>query len=622
MSKPKVVALVGAPNSGKTSLFARLTGLHVRAVNYPGATVDFSVGELSESIKVIDTPGTYSLIPKSQEESITRKLLDGDSPLGHLDAVVVVVDATQLGRHIPLAKQIQESGFPVLIALTMGDLLLKSCVTIDTDGLSGELGIKVIPINSLKKEGLQTLQTEIAQLVNLASKKTPSTIRPWSSNRLKEESVRCILLSKKFLHWQKGTSQPLGHKSRQLDKVIMHPVGGLAIFFSIMALLFTSVFWLAAPLMDSIDQLFSWIIDSILQAYPDALWADLLANGLIAGFGAALVFVPQIAILFFGINLLEDSGYLARAATLIDYPLRKMGLSGRSFVPLLSGYACAIPAMMAARTIPNRRERLLTLLIIPLMSCSARLPVFSLLLAFLFWDQAAWKAGLGLTLLYFLSLIVGAVISSVLSRLLKNSEKSFFLMELPWYRKPEWPAVFQNVYLRTRSYVVAAAPLIALFSVGLWAATSFPRIETSDSRTQLEASYAGSLGQFIEPIMTPMGGDWRTGVSLISAFAAREVFVASLAVTLRSEDEEDVEGLVETMRATQKASGAPLFTPASAVALMIFFLIALQCMATVGIARREFGNWRWPMVQLVGFNGLAWILAVLVYKALNQFGVS
>jgi ferrous iron transport protein B len=394
-----------------------------------------------------------------------------------------------------------------------------------------------------------------------------------------------------------------------------------------MGSLFSCIFWLAKPIMEGVDHSLTALAEYILALAPENLFVQFVSGGVIASASAVLVFVPQIFILFTGIILLEDSGYLARSATLVDKPLSLFGLGGRSFVPLLSGYACAVPAMMAARTINSRRERLLTLFMIPLMSCSARLPVYALLLSFLFLGEPAWKGGLALTAIYFVSLLLGGVAVVIVGRFIKATERSFFMMELPVYRRPRILSVLRQAFSRTKSYIFSAGPAIFTFALIVWAATTFPRIDLQNKAERLQSSYAASAGHVIEPVFTPMGGDWRTGVGLMSAFAAREVFVSSLAVLFQvtevenQQDEESLQSsLLHKMSEAKAPNGRPLFTGTSVLGLVIFFMIAMQCLSTFTVSVRESGSFRFALLQLVSFNIVGYCLSVIVVQGLRALG--
>jgi ferrous iron transport protein B len=618
--KPPWVALVGPPNSGKTTLFNALTGSRSRSVNYPGSTVEYTMGSIHREglppLLIADTPGTYSLAPKSPDETVTNRLLFGeleDRPKG----VVVVIDGTQLERQCILVRQLVEARYTVVAAVTMQDLVKESGQRIDARALESALGVSVFPLSANEGSGVEALLKGIHSALDNAT--APAGQPPaWSAQRIEFEQKAAFGIAKKALI--ADTAVPTSATSpaewtRAIDRWLLHPVFGLVFFFSVMGLLFTSVFWVAAPLMDFVSGFFDQMAFMVLRSAPGALWADFVGGGLLLSAGAILTFVPQIIILFVGITLLEDSGYLARAATLIDRPLGAIGLNGRSFVPLLSGYACAIPAMLAARSIPNRRERWVTLFIIPLMSCSARLPVYALLLAYLFWGEPAWKPGLGLTLIYVFSLLVGAIASALVSKLLPKEADAFFVLELPYYRKPSLQSLFRTVLLKTESYLRKAGPAIFAFSVLIWLGTTFPNPHASTPSEKMRTSYAARVGHWIDPVMAPMGGDWRTGISLVSAFAAREVFVSSLGLVLQvseSSEDEASEGssLLAAMRTAQRSDGTALFTPASVIALILFFVIALQCMSTLAVARREFGSWKAPIAQLILFNLVAYAFAV------------
>jgi ferrous iron transport protein B len=411
-----------------------------------------------------------------------------------------------------------------------------------------------------------------------------------------------------------------------------------------MGIIFTSIFWLAQPLMSLIDSGFSLLSDGIANALPPDTWYnDLITKGLLNGVGSVMLFLPQIVILFLFLGILEDTGYLARAAMLIDKPLSLIGLNGRSFVPMISGYACAIPAIMAARTIPNRKERFLTIMVIPLMSCSARLPVYALLLAFIVPPDKPWLAGIGLGALYLFSLISGSFAAAVISKFKKTDEKSTFMLELPAYRKPVLKHIAKNTYYKSILYVKKAGPTIVLISMVLWALTYFPDYnpEIDSSKTEnltgaqitkiveserLNHSYSAKFGTILEPVLRPLGWDWRVGVSLISAFAAREVFVSAMAITfsITDEDEENMQSSILQSMRQAKISGTerPLFTTASVIALVIYFMFAMQCLSTVVVAKKETGSWKIPLMQIGLYTAAAYILAFIAYNGLKLVGIS
>ncbi len=630
-----VVALVGSPNSGKTTLFNWLTGARFKTVNYPGSTVDYSVGRTQarygEAIAVMDTPGTYSLDPKSPDEEVTFKAIFDHKEFGTARLVVSVVDATLLGRQLYITRQLLESGFRVVLAVTMSDLLSESGRKIDRESLSRYLGIPVVLIDGRLGGGINEL-VEVIRAELSRSSDDVREVRPvrWDDAKVESELKKLDLIASQVLVSDTPSVAPktfllVRERTKKWDRILLHPVAGLVIFFAVMSALFGSIFWLAAPVMDWVDQALSWLAEAVVNAVPEGLLAQFLSDGVIASVAAVAVFIPQIFILFVGINLLEDSGYLARAATLIDRPLSLVGLGGRSFVPILSGYACAVPAMLSARSINSRRERWLTLFILPLMSCSARLPVYALLLTFVFFDGASWAAGFTLAAIYLGTIVLGAIAASLAGRFLQLEDRSFFMLELPVYRMPRLKVVLRQALTRTMNYVKRAGPAIFTFALIVWVATTFPNYDLEDKTERLDSSYAAQVGKYIEPVFEPMGGDWRTGVGLISAFAAREVFVSSLAVLMQvtDEDEDSLQAsLIEKMRDAKAPNGMPLFTTASVVGLILYFMIALQCLSTVTVAAKEAGSWRFAIVQLVVFNIVAYALAVGVVQGLRALGIA
>ncbi|MBT4760954.1 MAG: ferrous iron transporter B [Bdellovibrionaceae bacterium] len=622
----KKVALVGPPNAGKTSLFNWLTGSNFKTVNYPGATVNFFRGDALEqygfACEFIDTPGVYSLFPKSQDEEITQKILIGENSEVSPDQVIVVIDATQFERHLNIFHQVSALNIPTIVAVTMLDILKESGQSIDLNILSKELGVPVVGIDGLLGGGVQELMDSVAgRESEKSSQIEPEALQKWTqeiftefgleNNRLHKLSfIDCK--SKRNWHHLKVTDK--------LDKFLLHPIFGLVFFVVVMSLLFTSIYSFSVPLMDFVDAGFSSLSQYILVAGEQSLWAQFLADGVVTGFGAFFIFVPQVAILFFGLILLEDTGYLARATTLVDRPLSLLGMNGRSFVPLLSGYACAVPAAMAARTITNKKERLLTLFVLPLMNCSARLPVYALLLTFFFTGKPMWYGGVALAAIYFLSIIVGALAALILRRFIKDSGQSLFMMELPLYRRPRIMPVLSQVLAKTKFFVRKAGPIIFALSLVIWVTSVFPNYEMTDDVQRLQSSYIAQAGHLMEPVFEPMGVDWRVGVGIISAFAAREVFVSALALVFNVTEENAIGGdgseesvaatLLEKMKTAKLANGGLIFTPATIIGLIIFFMIALQCLATVGVIYQETNSVRFTVFQLVSFNVVAYLLAV------------
>ncbi|MBX3040871.1 MAG: ferrous iron transporter B, partial [Bdellovibrionaceae bacterium] len=560
-------------------------------------------------------------VARSGDEEVTVNALFGGVESGPVDGVLVVVDGTQLERHLHLVLQAKAAGFSVGVIVTMADLLRKEGIQLDLQALSRELKVPVVAFEGILGGGLPDVVDEARKLSSVAT--VERNFSDFSVIQPEARRLAKVALSK--VDRPEARLAHLSQRTRHLDRFFLNPWVGPVVFFLIMTSLFVSIYWLATPFMDAIDGGFSSLGEMAAAALGEGLFSDFIANGVIASFGAFMVFVPQIFILFFGIGLLESTGYLARAATLIDRPFSKIGLTGRSFVPILSGFSCAVPALIATRNISSRRDRWITQFIIPLMTCSARLPVYALMLGFIFVDDAL-AAGLGLAGLYFLALIVGAAAAAILNRLLPQEQGSLLLMELPLYRRPRVRVVARQAITRTLHYVKKAGPVIFVIAVLIWVGTTFPQVETEDSAVKMEESYAGQAGHLIEPIFEPMGVDWRVGVGLISAFAAREVFVSTLAVMFKATaEDEDVQNqtLLDHMRtATRASDGAQIFTPATVAGLLVFFVIALQCMSTFAVAKQESGSWQFAWVQLVSFNVVAYALAVLTVHGLRLFGIS
>lgn len=627
LRQPRLIALVGSPNSGKTSIYNWLTGSRFKTVNYPGATVDCQVGTVaahfsSAPLQFMDTPGVYSLTPQSPDEEVTHRAVFGQTSFNaNLIGAILIVDATQLNRQLLLVNHFKQTGFPFVVALTMTDILTKNQMRVQQDLLSQLIGAPVFAVEGRLGGGVR-------ELVDF--------LKDWEPSSSAVAVPRRLSASEKFdlqaqvdqivqqVFTQKNPRGDVLHNTLSLDRLLLHQVFGVFIFVVIMGFLFTSVFFLATPLMDAIDWGFSQLSQSILNLGADNPWIDFVGRGLIPSFGAVLVFVPQICILFLAIGVLEDSGYLARVAALIDRPFARLGMSGRSFVPILSGFACAVPAMMATRHISSWRERWIVLSVLPLMTCSARLPVYALLLTFLFRGESAWKPGLTLAGVYVLSLCVGGAAAWVLNSILKNQQRTVLMMELPIYRWPQWRWIIKSAVLKTKAYAVRAGPVIVVLALMLWGLSSFPRLEGHPP--DLDQSYSGQIGHWIEPVFRPMGLDWRVGVSLLSAFSAREVFVSSLAVVMNlgtdvQSDSGLRDGLIAKMAAATFPDGTPLFTVASVCGLIVFFMFALQCMSTVAMAYREWKSWKAAVWQLLILNLVAYVTAVAVVQGLRWVGV-
>ena len=668
--KLSLITLVGPPNSGKTTLFNLISGKNLKTVNYPGSTVEYSTCKIQSKFgidsDILDSPGIISLNPNSPDEEVSVNSLYDHPVFGRPKLLVTTVDASQISRHLLLSKQLIDSGFNVIVVITMNDLLAKRGYKIDENKLAEELGCGVIKVDgrtgigldkliscikpkllledslntkpiakvfdNIDKENLLKLYKDIEQI----EKNVIVAIKDSTSENLKSANEKLKILNPTLKY---GSNRP-DVLTLKIDKYLLHRKWGLLFFFLIMSLTFTSIFWVAEPFMGYVDEFFAILSSSAASYLGNTWYSDLIADGIINGTGSVLVFLPQILILFLILGLLEDTGYLARGAMLIDKPLSKIGLNGKSFVPMLSGFACAIPAMMAARTISNRRERMLTIFIIPLMSCSARLPVYALLIAFLTPVDKLWLAGIALAVIYIFSILGSLVIAAFINKfnkgLLKTEDNSSFILELPAYRLPKAKVVVRNSLDNAKQYIFRAGPTILVLSMVIWFATYFPNNnpqvnkagKTQDEVVQLikaerlSSSYAADIGKIIQPIMSPLSMDWRIGVSLISAFAAREVFVSSLAMIFKVTGGENIqESILSAMhKAKNEQTGKPLFTTSTIIGLIVFFIFAMQCLSTVAVSKKETGSWRIPILQIVIFTTTAYILTLITVNGLQLLG--
>ena len=670
--KVPLITLVGPPNSGKTTLFNLLSGKNYKTVNYPGSTVEYYTSRILSKYNIVaellDSPGIVSLFPQSLDEKIAVDSLYSHPKLGMPDLVICTADACQLSRHLLLPKQLISSGFNLLIVLTMTDILTKRGMKVSEVNLSKAMNCDVISINGRTKEGIENLIKSIncnLEQVNVSATKNILHYTSLEKNVSLVDSFKEIEKIVDEVYEDKNSLGKIDLTSAnrelkilrdetnsrsfapdeitlKIDRILLHRFWGFLVFLFVMGLTFTSIFWLAQPLMNLVDELFTDLNTLFLSNFEKGWFTYLVSDGIISGTGSVLVFVPQIIILFIVLGLLEDSGYLARGAMLIDKPLSKIGLNGRSFVPMLSGFACAIPAMIAARTIPNRKERLFTIFIIPLMSCSARLPVYALLIAYLIPRDKPWLGGILLGGIYLFSIICSIIVAWVINKFSKkifsSEDSSSFILELPAYRVPKLNAVLNHTYNSSKQYILRAGPIILGFSLLLWFLTFFPntnpvvetkglsveQVQNLERSERLEKSFASDLGKFIQPLMTPIGMDWKIGVSLISAFAAREVFVSSLALTFKvtSEDDEGQSTLLNSLRnAKVDATGEKLFTPATTFGLIVFFIFALQCLSTVAVSRKETGGWQIPLLQVFIFTSLAYVMTFITVNGLRFFGI-
>ena len=638
-AKPLTVCLVGMPNSGKTTLMNALTGGHFHTANYPGVTVSLLQGrsrsEWGPSVTLVDLPGVHSAVNPSPEEELSCRVIESRDSAVQTDVFALVVDATQLERHLKFAGFVASQRKPVVMVVTMSDLLPRSGQSLDTNKLADALGMPVVAVDAREGKGVPELVAEFRKAIwpeprpNALSDLGDEPVEAYRRVRELLDSSGALVRSELKVEGDSLTAR--------IDRIALHRHLGFPLFLVVLAGLFASIFWLAQPFMDAIGVVFVAVGGLVLELFPDAIFAQFVSEGLIGGVGAVVVFLPQIVILFFLMTLLEDSGYLARGATLVDRPLSYLGLHGRSFVPMLSGFACAIPAVFASRSIPTLRERLLTVWIIPLMSCSARLPVYALLLAALL-PGAAWRAGLSLAAIYMASLLIGALLAGIVGRFVFRDEASSILaMEMPMYRVPRWEIVLRITWSRSSSFLRKAGGPIVVIAIVLWLLSSFglgsaqPQFSADADpplivRSEMDNSLAAQLGQFMEPVLRPMGVDWRVGVGLISAFAAREVFVSAMAIVFHAEGEDadtQAAGLLGQMRtATFPDTGMLIFTPSSMIGLIVFFFFSLQCVATVAVVRKETNSWRFAAVQLLFYTGLGYMAAVGIVQGLRWVGVA
>jgi ferrous iron transport protein B len=643
------VALLGNPNTGKSTLFTALAGIPTRIGNYPGVTVEEKIGRFSHrgtAIDLVDLPGTYSFAAQSPDEQVAVDVLRAALPGAPApNCVIAVVDATNLERNLYLASQAMDLGLPLVVALTLSDVAAARGVTVDADLLSQRLGVPVIPVVAPRDEGIDRLRDAVvdpprpSRPVDLTPHLTPTDAsRPQAAR----EAIARYAWIERLLDGvvRREHAGPRGLDQR-IDAVLTHRLWGTLIFAAVMLLLFTSIFQLAAPAMDLIsagmDGLAGWA-ESLL---PEGALRSLIVDGVLAGIGGVVVFVPQIAILFFFIAILEGCGYLARAAFLMDRLLVAAGLSGKSFIPLLSSFACAIPGIMAARTIENRRDRLLTILVAPLMSCSARLPVYLLLCAAFVPDVAVGVSWLRLPAvvlagMYAVGVVVAAVVALVLSRTIFRGPPQPFVMELPGWRWPQPAVVLERVREAAWSFLRNAGTLIVAMSIVIWALGSYPRPVLPDDPTVTEAevrgealrqSFLGRAGRLIEPMVRPLGWDWRIGCAAIASFPAREVVLGTLGViyNLGDVDPGEEEGATELIRrlraATWDGTDRKVFTLPVALSIMVFFALCAQCATTLVVIGRETRSWLWPVVTFTYMTVLAWLGALVTYQVGTALGL-
>ncbi|MBU1373095.1 MAG: ferrous iron transport protein B [Bacteroidetes bacterium] len=698
------VALVGNPNTGKSTIFNALTGLNQKIGNFPGVTVDkkSGVSKLADgrAIEIVDLPGTYSLYPKSADETIVFEVLSDKNNSSHPDVVVIVADATNLKRNLLLYTQISDLGLPVIIALNMMDLALKSNMEIDVDTLAKLLNVQVVELAARKSQGIEGLKKaiEFQSLIPLQNSTidveviAPDLIKdlsdllgvdnPYVALQIAHQYKNLKYLSKARInqieslkekydfHTQKSQAaetiarynyinevliDTVTYKSvaleenisNKIDHYLTHKVWGFVIFIAILFAIFQSIFaWSEYP-MAIIETVFVWLAEMGHQYLPSGILTDLLVDGVLAGLSGVMVFIPQIALLFAFISILEDTGYMSRVTFMMDRLMRKVGLNGRSVVPLIGGLACAVPSIMSARTIENWKDRIITIMVTPLVSCSARLPIYTLLISLVVPKKMLLGfinlQGIALMSIYFLSVFMAILVAWVMKGLIRSKLKGYFIMELPVYRMPRWNNVGITMLESVKTFVTQAGKVIIAVSIILWVLASYgpsnkfdkidqkyqstdftknysaDQIKRFKSSEKLENSYAGLLGKSIEPSIKPLGFDWKIGIALITSFAAREVFVGTMA-TLYSVDGDasKMESVKEKMaNAKNTETGLTVFTTATAFSLMIFYAFAMQCMSTMAVVYRETKNIKWPLIQFAYMLVLAYVSSFVVYQLLS-----
>jgi ferrous iron transport protein B len=696
------IALVGKPNSGKSSLFNQLTGLNQKIGNFPGVTVDKRIGfcQLDENTQgeIIDLPGIYSLYPRTLDEKIVTEIFTDQQNKLYPDKVVLIADATNLKNCLLLLTQLMDLKIPSVLALNMMDLAAKSGLSMDVKKLASKLDMPVVMINARQGHGIVELKRCMAKDLK-ASHKTVFTIdeeiRPvvekikthfhlqadYEAYQYLQQPDNLVFLKPEQREFIKSTAKENGffaHKyqgaetvtrygfiqellneivikkstrewkkvSYGIDKVLTHKVWGYLIFFVVLFLIFQSIFaWAQIP-MDFIDNSFARLSNVLAKELPEGPLFELISQGIVPGIGGIVIFIPQIAILFAFIAILEETGYMARVVFMMDKIMRKFGLNGKSVVPLMSGWACAIPAIMATRTIDNWKERLITIFVTPFMSCSARLPVFTILVALIIPDSKLFGflnyQGLVLMGLYLLGFLAAILSAWAMKFIIKTTERSFLMMELPTYRMPKWSNVGYTIIEKTKAFVFEAGKVILAISVILWVLGSYgptdemnaakkvmreegekqnlteAQIQDNIAAYKKEHSYAGKLGKSIEPLIKPLGYDWKIGIALVTSFAAREVFVGTIATIYSIGSTEDQLTIKQRLRQEiNPETGGPRYTPAVGMSLLVFYTFAMQCMSTLAIVKRETKGWKWPLIQLVYMTGLAYLSAFIVFQTMS-----
>jgi ferrous iron transport protein B len=704
MKSRKNIALIGNPNSGKSSLFNAMTGLDQKIGNFPGVTVEKRTGYSklthSKGVSIIDLPGSYSIYPRRADESVAYVSLMDPWGTSNIDTYIVVADASNLTRNLLYVSQVKDLGKPIIVALTMMDILERRGTVIDVSLLSRLLGVPVVCINPRKNEGIDELDKVLldhanredegmradfidisafcddpikkvkaifTKLTNYGALQYLLNHEPFNlsdevhaklnsikkdasinASRLQAEDIQRRYSKIKDIVRQTTSDKHASERNltEKIDRILLHRSYGLLVMLAILFIMFQTVFVISDYPMTWIDEFFSYLSGKTADLLGDRWYADLFVNGILAGLGGILIFVPQIMIVFGMITVLEDTGYMARISFLMDKFMRRIGLNGKSVMPMISGFACAVPAIMSARNIENQKERLLTILVTPLMSCSARIPVYSILISLVIPKHMIFGfislQGLVMLGLYMLGFLMAILMSLIFEMIVNMKEKSFFILEMPTYRAPRWGNILTTMVDKAKIFVWDAGKVIMVISLILWGLSSYgpseerslittkyeqmksmmtdhtDSIETVYKSELLEHSFAGILGKKITPLIEPLGFDWKIGIALITSFAAREVFVGTMATLYSVGGDADEETtLKDKMAAAVRADGTKVYTLATGVSLLIFYVLAMQCMSTLAIVKRETGTWKWPLIQLVYMTGLAYLLSFISFIILK-----
>jgi ferrous iron transport protein B len=608
------VALVGPPNCGKTTLFNRLTGLRQKVANFPGVTVEQHVGRAAvrspHDIFLVDLPGIYGLVPRSEDERVSCDVLTGRmAGVARPDAVLLILDSTNLSRHLVLAAPVLQLGLPTLVVLNMADDLRRRGGDVDAAALSRELGAPVAMVSAARGEGIDKIFRFLegsaasapppSRLVQLPVLQDVPKSRQWASQVGAQASYQAPAPPE----W-----------TRRLDGLFLHPVWGPLVFIAVVVGVFQSIFTGAKPLMEGVERLIAWSGGLLGAWLPDGFLKSLIVDGIWSGVGSVVIFLPQILLLFLFIGILEDSGYLARAALIADRTMHRVGLQGKSFIPLLSAYACAVPAILSTRTIESKRDRIATILIAPFMTCSARLPVYALLIAAFIPDRALLGKAFGaqaaaLLGLYLLGFAAAFATAQVLKSSVLRAERNAFVLEMPPYRWPTLRSLGLRLLDRSRVFLRRAGTVILAVAIVLWALASLPL--HNGEPPPIEQSYIGTVGHAVEPAIRPLGFNWKIGVGLITSLAAREVIVGTLGTLYGMEGSSQSMDLQEALKKD--------LTPGGAIALLIFFAFAMQCFSTIAVVRRETGGWKWPAIQFVYMTTLAYVGALIANQTVTRW---